>query len=194
MRPKARAALGVGLLGVLATPSVVATLEGSLVSHLLIQMPLLALAGFLSGPAIAARLAPSHGGTPTVTAIGVALYWMLPRSMDAALDQASVDFAKFATLFGGVGVPLALGWPRLPYVARTFLLANLIPMLAVLGWLYTSAPVRVCNYYLVDDQVLAGRCLLALALAGGLWAIGRAFWPRWPARGAAAPSAAKSPA
>jgi hypothetical protein len=38
------------------------------------------------------------------------------------------------------------------------------------GWLYSEAPVRLCNYYLVDQQVSAGRALIAIAAAmAGAW-------------------------
>ena len=36
-------------------------------------------------------------------------------------------------------------------------------MLAVLGWLYIVAPVRVCNNYLVNQQTVAGWLLVAIA-------------------------------
>jgi hypothetical protein len=41
---------------------------------------------------------------------------------------------------------------------------NAISMLAVLGWLYVIAPVRVCNNYLVDQQEIAGWWMVKLAV------------------------------
>jgi len=60
-----------------------------------------------------------------------------------------------------------LSWPELPFVGKGFLLANILPMWAVVGWLYVAAPTRVCNYYLVDQQVIAGYGLIAVSIAAG---------------------------
>ena len=38
-------------------------------------------------------------------------------------------------------------------------------MLLTLSWLYSASPVRVCNYYLLEEQQLLGSALFALALA-----------------------------
>ena len=47
------------------------------------------------------------------------------------------------------------------------MIANVLPMWAVVGWAYIAAPVRVCNYYLVDQQVIAGVGLIAVSVALG---------------------------
>jgi len=48
-------------------------------------------------------------------------------------------------------------------------------MLAVLGWLYIVAPVRICNNYLVNQQESAGWWMVDLALLlFGCW-IGSLF-------------------
>ena len=38
-------------------------------------------------------------------------------------------------------------------------------MLLVLAWLYKAAPLRVCNYYLLEEQELLGSAYLVLAVA-----------------------------
>jgi hypothetical protein len=73
--------------------------------------------------------------------------------------------AKFTTVPLLVGVPLSLSWPLLPPVARGFIWANLISHAAVLGWLYTVAPNRLCTRYLFDQQATAGAALLVVAMA-----------------------------
>ena len=45
-------------------------------------------------------------------------------------------------------------------------------MLAVLGWLYIVAPVRVCNSYLVNDQENAGWYMVIGAVLLFLWWLG----------------------
>ncbi len=162
--------LGVGVFVLLAWPPCVRLLESQLVLQMLVQMPLLAVAGFLLGRGALRGRNPrwNEDGLPgLIVAVAVGLVWMLPRSMDAALASTAVEVAKFATLPLLVGVPLAASWPRAHPVARGFVLANLLSKLAVLGWLYAAAPLRVCNYYLASDQPVAAAALfVATALLG----------------------------
>lgn len=165
----------------LATPPVRALLEASMVAHMLVQLPLLAAIG-----ACAVRLLPvamrrrldacNAGGAPfTLLALFAAAFWMLPRSLDGALNHDYLELAKFISLPVLLGAPLALSWQRLPAIGRAFLWSNLLSMLIVLGWLYGVAPVRVCTNYLVDQQALLGCCLLFLAVVLALPLAGRLF-------------------
>ena len=149
------------------------------VTHILLQLPLLALAG-----ALFARATPD-GGTwqtspwlkgglaPILIAIFAIAFWMLPRSIDAALIDPRMEIAKFVTVPLLIGAPLAIGWPRAHPLLRGFLKAEAISMLAVMAFLYTHAPVRICNAYLVSDQERLGLgFLLAAILCAMLWT-----WP-----------------
>jgi len=90
---------------------------------------------------------------------------MLPRMLDAALRGALVEAAKLTTVPLLVGAPLAVSWPLLPPVARGFVWANLISHAAVLGWVYSVAPNRLCTSYLFDQQAALGTALLIVAIA-----------------------------
>lgn len=164
-----RGTLSFGLLALLALPPVAAWFEATLSRHLLAQIPLLAVSGYLLGPVVA-RLLPrglgayNAGGVPGVLlAIFAVAFWMLPRSLDAALADPFMELAKFVSVPLFIGIPLALSWSRLHVVAKGFIWANLISMLAVLGWLYIASPVRLCNYYLLDQQQVVGWAMLLLA-------------------------------
>lgn len=158
-----------------------ALLESSMPGHMLLQLPLLILAGAMIGtslrPGFAALLDrfDRHGIATILVAVFALAFWMLPRSLDAALADPVVEVAKFLSIPVLIGLPVALVWPRLPAVARGFVFANLLSMLAVLGWLYLAAPVRVCNFYLTSDQSLTGKGLLLLAATFGLLWVVRAF-------------------
>lgn len=161
-----------GLLFVaLALAPLRAWLEASMSAHMLVQMPLLALAGFVAAAALPPgwrrtlhRLA--GGSLPLALAAMLASsYWMLPRALDAALVDPWAETAKFLSLPLLVGAPLALAWERLGSIGRGFVWTNFFSMLAVLGWLYIAAPVRLCNSYLVDEQAVAGWSMVYLALA-----------------------------
>jgi hypothetical protein len=141
------------------------------VLQMLVQLPLLAVSGFCVGKGLLRGRNPlwNADGLPgLISAVAVSLVWMLPRSMDAALASSAVELVKFVSLPLLVGVPVAASWPHAHPVARGFVLANLLSKLAVLGWLYTTAPVRVCDYYLASDQPIAGAALFALTALLGL--------------------------
>lgn len=137
------------------------------VIHVLAQFPALILAGALLGGRF--RL-PQHFSGPTLVLALVSLaIWMLPRSLDAALLDPVWMVAKFVTLPLCVGLPLAAAWSHVGSVLRGFLKAQAISMLLFLGFLYTHAPMRLCNSYLVDDQQRLGLGFVYLACALILW-------------------------
>jgi hypothetical protein len=103
---------------------------------------------------------------------------MLPRSLDAALAEPAMAVAKFISLPALLGLPLAQSWCRLHPIARGFVWAKLVSMLGVLGWLYLAAPVRLCNFYLLDEQLLLGRAMLAIGAALAAALATQAFWVR----------------
>jgi hypothetical protein len=172
---------GLLLWGLLAMPPVAAWLEGSMAGHMLVQIPLLALGGGLVARAAAGGRGAAFTGFNAdgipglLVAAFAAAVWMLPRMLDAALRTPLVEAAKFITVPLLVGAPVALSWPLLPLVARGFVWANLTSHAAVLGWLYTVAPDRLCTRYLYDQQAAVGAALSVIAvglLVGwGWWAI-----------------------
>lgn len=161
---------GLLLYAILVIPPVAAWMEGSMTGHMLVQIPLLALAGGLIARASAggrrAELAGFNaGGAPgLLIAAFAAVVWMLPRTLDAALSSPLVEAAKFATVPLLIGAPLALSWPLLPPVGRSFIWANLVSHAAVLGWLYSVAPNRLCTRYLFNQQATLGAALLIVAM------------------------------
>lgn len=141
-------------------------LENDPVTHVLVQLPVLAVAGGL-----VATCFPIGGGAwdrGGVTSILVSLFaiafWMLPSSIDAALTSPGVELAKFISVPLLVGAPLATNWKYAHPLLRGFLKAQAISMLGILAFLYTHAPVRICNAYLVGDQERLGYGFLIVAL------------------------------
>ncbi len=176
-------------MALLLLPPLRQVLEGHLVLHLLVQIPLLAAAGVLLGCALnfpeqfGARrqfLASWHAGglSGLLLALFTAAFWMLPRSLDAALAEPAMAAAKFVSLPLLLGLPLALSWPRLNSIARGFVWTNLVSMLGFLGWLYLAAPTRLCNFYLLDEQTLLGRALLGIGGTLAVWFTAKAFLGR----------------
>jgi len=172
---------GLVLFTLLALPPIRVWFESRLIYHLLGQLPLLAVSGYLLVPAIAKRW-PSRlegfnaeGFPGILLMVFVLLFWMLPRSLDAALTDPEMEIFKFISVPLLIGVPLAFSWPKLHIISKGFVWANLIAMLMVLGWLYLVSPVRLCNYYLQNQQEVLGQALLLLGAGIALFHAGRAF-------------------
>ena len=140
-------------------------LEADPVTHVLLQMPLLAWCGAALSPSIAGLDANwNRHGIPLLLVAGFSTaFWMLPKSVDLAVASPAFAVAKYISLPVLIGAPLALGWARAHPLLKGFLKAQCISMLGVLAFLYTHAPVRICNVYLVDDQVRLGVGFIAAA-------------------------------
>ena len=140
-----------------------------MVRHMLMQFPLLILAG-----AAFASIAPPrmltviasinvHGLAGLLFCLLVSAFWMIPRALDLALQSPTAEIAKIATLLvAGAGVQLS--WRPAGIVVQTFFIGNWAWMTAVVGLLYQDPSTRLCNGYLLDQQVVAGYGLVALAI------------------------------
>jgi hypothetical protein len=161
----ARLAWAFGLIAVAALFR--SLLEASPLTHVLVQLPVLVLAGALIAPLLRfGRGDWNRGGWACLLAAGFGIaFWMLPRSIDAALADTSWEVAKFLTLPFLVGLPFAAGYARAHPLTRAVIKAQTVSMLAVMAFLYTHAPMRLCNAYLAEDQYRLGIGFLALAFA-----------------------------
>lgn len=162
------AVAAISLGSVLPIPAVARSMEATLVGHMLVQIPLLIVAGGLAALALPHR-PPSwetrfngNGACGLVLATLIVLYWMLPRALDAALVDPLTETAKFLTV-PLAGAAIILSWRRMGFVGRSFVHLNAISMFAAEGWLYRVAPDRLCNAYLLDEQVSVGTGFLGLA-------------------------------
>ncbi len=159
-------------------------LEASLPSHVLAQLPLLAALGCWVGHAGRARLEPwqrswNGGGIAGMLLASFTIaFWMLPRWLDASLEDPVVAAAKYLSLPLLAGLPLAISWPRLHPIIRAVVKIEVVAMLFRLGWLYLIAPDRLCNNYLLDEQLMLGRALLATGAALALIWLAPAFFGR----------------
>ncbi len=150
-------------------------------AHMLVQIPLIAATGFVAACTLShARrdkwVALFGGPVPLVlAALFASGYWMLPRALDAVLVEPRAELAKFVTLPLLIGLPLALAWGAMGLLGRGLVWTNFISMLAVLGWLYIAAPVRICNSYLLMQQTDTGMWMVRLSVALLLWWLGGLF-------------------
>ncbi|MCE9657376.1 MAG: hypothetical protein K8R60_02375 [Burkholderiales bacterium] len=165
-----QAAIGALLLLMLSLPPLRPLLEESMRLHMLVQYPLVVLAGLLLGravsPALARRLSTWNalGLTGLAAAMLVTSVLMIPRVLDLALIDARVEVAKFAALLF-VGAVLRSSWREAGNVVQAFFLGGFLPMTIAVGTLYQEMPLRLCNAYRLDDQQDLGQSLVYLAVA-----------------------------
>ncbi|MDZ7736900.1 MAG: hypothetical protein U5P41_12975 [Gammaproteobacteria bacterium] len=143
-------------------------LEGSLIAHVLLQIPMLILAGASAGRALPAAWQHAYGRADPLgwisllVALFTLAFWLLPRNLDLAVSDPQFAWLKYMSLFIMAGILLGLGGPRLPSLACHFLWTNAAAMLLLMGWLYSVAPVRLCTNYLISEQDQLATALLML--------------------------------
>jgi hypothetical protein len=177
-----RSALALALLlpVLLALPPLRAALEASMQLHMLVQFPLLAAAGFVLAGWLPARWAQRLQGWNAYGIGGLlfvalaSMLLMIPRLLDLALAQPAIEAAKWAALLA-CGAAWRGSWRRAGLLVQGFFLGNVLPMMAVVGQLYQDSPVRLCNSYLLDDQVRLGQALVVLSVAAGVAWIAHMF-------------------
>jgi len=99
--------------------------------------------------------------------------------LDWSLANPLIDLFKFLSMTMLAGLPLVLSWRRMPGLGRAFVWANFIPKLGAVGGLYLAAPARLCTFYRLDQQTVAGWRLIALttALALATLIVALISWP-----------------
>jgi len=170
---------------VLLAPPVKHALEASMTAQMLLQIPLLVGVGCLLSRAIPARARAiaadwnDRGITGLVLASVASAFWMLPRTLDAAVTEPLIDAAKYFSVPLLIGLPFALSWPRMGFIVRGVFLVEFIATFFRLGWLYLIWPERLCNVYLLDDQQRLGQCMLLIGAALFLAVAAKLVWGRF---------------
>src|SRR5512140_2942338 len=152
----------------LATPAR-AALESSMSLHMLVQVPLFVLCGAVAAGALPSRWRGrldrwnAHGMAGLFAVALATALLMIPRVLDLAVADWRIDAVKAVALIA-CGMALRLSWTRAGALVQGFFLGNVLPMTAAVGQLYQDSPLRLCNAYLLDDQVRLGRMLVGLAV------------------------------
>lgn len=179
---------GMTMFLVLAVPAARGMMERDMALHMLLQFPLLLLAGWLMAKGIPKQTRAgirkwNHAGIAGLLAASLVLtFWMLPRALDMVLTNITLEVCKFLSL-ALAGAALEASWQAAGLIARGFFLGNLLPMMMVIGWLYIEMPFRICNAYLASDQLRTGSGLLALSIAGSVVWLSSFFMTAAPAAG-----------
>jgi hypothetical protein len=160
------------MLCLLALPGARHFFEASMTRHMLLQFPLVSLAGFALADSLPrswlglANRWNSHGISGLFAAALLLAILMVPRLLDLALVDVRIELGKWVALLV-CGAAVRLSWQPAGLVVQGFFLGNVLPIMAVVGYLFDSSPVRVCNAYLLDDQEGLGQKLVWTAAAIG---------------------------
>ena len=148
-------------------------LETSMATHMLLQLPAIAVAGWLLGKRLGTRLlwCDVQGLSSLAIVMLVSAYWMVPRVLEASVGGALAETAKFASVLLA-GMLLRSGMARANCIVQIFFLGNWCAMTAIAGMLYQEQPRQLCKFYTVADLVIAGIGLVSLACAAALaWCV-----------------------
>lgn len=172
----ASASAGLLLLALVFKP----WLTSSMALHMLVHIPLILIAGAFAAMAwlgggrrsmlsqhssllLEYRKYNAHGLAGLLFVTLMMAYWMIPKSLDQVLVSAMANSLKFVGLFVA-GMVLFDSLGRADKVVKLFFLGNFSWMTAIVGLLYQDNPTRLCNFYLLGDQEMAGRGLVILAV------------------------------
>ena len=146
-------------------------IEQSMAWHMVFQMPLLVLGGWLAALALPRlvllqRVAGfnAFGLTGFMAAQIIIAYWMLPLAIDRAVVLPLVDALKLITLFGS-GMLLADAFRRAPAVLQLFFVGYWVSMMCWLGIYFATTDLRLCNAYSLQSQINTGWGLLMLGIS-----------------------------
>lgn len=172
---------GLTIYLILMIPPVITGLESIMVTHMLVQIPLLIFAGWLITRFLQLKFPDffkkwNGNGVPGILLfIIITTYWMIPRVMDEALALTTVEVFKFISLPFLAGVTLRDSWDKLGGIGKSFVILNYIPMFAFMAWLYIDSPIQICNNYLEAEQQQLGWGFLVITAAMLIYMIQAVF-------------------
>ncbi len=155
----------------LLAPGTRESLESIMVLHMFLQLPLLILVGVLLHGNRDWRFLKKwneNGVAGMLLAVGVLIFWMLPRSLDDALTEIEIEVWKFVSL-PLLGFLWRNSWRKIGGIFKSFLYINLVSMFGLLAWLYLGTPVQICNNYLINEQQIVGAVYLSIVLVSILY-------------------------
>lgn len=185
MESRAFAAMGFGLFGfgLVSQPVVRAALQASMMSHMFVLVLGVTALGYLAAYGIEKLEFSFEVAWPDFNAMGLSswlfvlfslMYWMLPATMDQAVDSNLMSWGRNVNLLLA-GALLRLSLKKAHPFLSLFFAWNLVTMLFIQGHLYLNLPERVCNAYLLGDQENTAKTMILSAAVAGLLLIIKAY-------------------
>ncbi len=156
----------------LLLPPVRRTLEGTMSAHMLVHIPALILIGWgvahnllVLYPALL-RAMRLYRWALLVNGFIVIGIWMIPRLLDLASQNLTIDIFKAITLSIAGGI-VNWSWRSTGPIVHGLIHVEFLASLWRLGWIYLASPTRLCTSYGLADQYWLGNTLL---IAGAIYA------------------------
>lgn len=143
-------------------------LEASMWQHMLIQLPIIGFFGFLVAKFLPDPIRSKISNFNRYGLTGFTFYflatslWMIPSALDLAVSHYWVDCLKVFFLVMS-GFLLRISWVQGGATIQAFFFVGWAMMTATVGLIYQDSSIRLCNYYLVDDQIVAGKGLVLIS-------------------------------
>lgn len=154
-------------------------LESAMLSHMLIQFPLILICGYKISQIVSSFFSKtckrwsqvsqflisfdSFGISGLLLLLLVSAFWMVPRVLEESLTNENIELLKFISLLL-LGSVLPSSLRRSNWITQLFFLGNFCGMTAIVGLIYQEIPQRLCNSYLIDDQKYTGIGLVCMSL------------------------------
>ncbi len=149
----------------LSIPPARSLIEQSMFWHMMVQMPLLVLAGYRFSTEWSKQWVRfnAYGLTSFMVVLVILTYWMLPVTIDRAITLPSVDIVKDASLVL-CGFCLKTSLALAPRTVQLFFIGYLLAMLVTLGMYFVTSEVRLCNAYSLESQMQTGYGLMGISV------------------------------
>ncbi len=161
---RAKTVLAILILVAAITPSLPfarVLIQTSMAFHMLFQIPMLILAGYVCKTQTDANYSLTESFAQWLWIYFAGLFWMLPISMDKALLYPLWDLFKIISLLiTGAVLRVVFKSNR---VLALFFIGSTAMMLFFVGFYYQSTDLRLCNAYLIESQQEAGVGLILAA-------------------------------
>lgn len=161
--------LGFILFAILLVPPIKNYFESIMFLHMLIQLPLLIVVGWLVGKWGIHKYPHffsvwnTNGVPGMILVVFITMYWMVPRALDEAITVGIVEVFKFISL-PIVGLCLRDSWDKIQTLGKSFIYLNYLSMFGLMAWLYIDSPIQICNNYLVTQQKALGWGFLVITV------------------------------
>lgn len=136
-------------------------IQSSMAFHMLFQIPMLILAGYVFKTQSSANYSLTESFAQWLWIYLAGLFWMLPISLDKALLYPIWDIFKIISLLiTGAILKVVFKSHR---VLALFFIGSTAMMLFFVGFYYQETDVRLCNAYLIESQQETGAGLIVAA-------------------------------
>lgn len=145
-------------------------LEASMATHMLLELPLLFVIGWLAARAAGGAQGGRWRGWQAyrlpmlLAALLATSVWMLPVALDYAVLHPGAMALKVVSLLAA-GFLCGVSWGPAGVVLQGFFVFNWAWMTVTAGLLYQDAPQQLCSVYLSEQQGMAGIGLVTLGAA-----------------------------